>query len=343
MELIADNKDGALAPGAFARVHFQIPPDRNAMTLPADALLFRDSAPEVATVGLDNRIVLKKVRIARDLGSKIEITGGLSRDERIVANPPNSIGEGEEVQVMEAAGEKMPRPSARQRAEGPKDHPKSAEEMAQTAGSRGMKWRTWLAAPIALALGGCDFAPRYAPPSVATPSKFRDEVAGATLPASGDWWLAFHDRTLNELQGQVDAANPDLAAAVAANDVAVARANAALSASYPQVDAVPHFLANKQSANRPLRSANQPTYYGDNLIGAQTAYEVDIWGRVRDLVESANLTPRRVRTRSPTPDSSCMRSLPATTSICAVSTTGEASFRYDRDLSLGVEADPGPP
>jgi outer membrane protein, multidrug efflux system len=152
-----------------------------------------------------------------------------------------------------------------------------------------MKWRPWFAAPIALALGGCDFAPRYAPPSVATPSKFKDETAGGgTLPASGEWWLSFHDRTLDELQAQVDAANPDLAAAVAANDAAVARANAALSAAYPQVDAVPHFLANKQSANRPLRSANQPTYYGDNLIGAQTSYEIDIWGRVRDLVNSAN-------------------------------------------------------
>jgi outer membrane protein, multidrug efflux system len=152
-----------------------------------------------------------------------------------------------------------------------------------------MKWRPWLAAPIAVALGGCDFAPRYAPPSVSLPPGFKDETkSGGALPATGEWWLAFNDRTLNELQAQVDAANPDLAAAVAANDAAVARANAALSSAYPQVDASPHFLANKQSANRPLRSANQPTYYGDNLIGAQTAYEVDIWGRVRDLVASAN-------------------------------------------------------
>jgi outer membrane protein, multidrug efflux system len=154
-----------------------------------------------------------------------------------------------------------------------------------------MKWRPWLAAPIALALGGCDFAPRYAPPSVAMPSKFKDEMTGGgTLPASGVWWLAFRDPTLNELQAQVDAANPDLAAAVAANEAAVARANAALSNAYPQINGVPHFLANKQSANRPLRSADQPTYYGDNLIGAQTSYEIDIWGRVRDIVASANAT-----------------------------------------------------
>ena len=58
------------------------------MRLPASALLFRDNTLEVPTVGLDNRITLKKVRIARDLGSEVEITGGLGQDERIVANAP---------------------------------------------------------------------------------------------------------------------------------------------------------------------------------------------------------------------------------------------------------------
>jgi len=154
-----------------------------------------------------------------------------------------------------------------------------------------MKWRPWLAAPIAFALGGCDFAPRYAPPAVAVPAKFKDATAEArTLSAAGMWWLTFRDRTLNDLQAQVDAANPNLAAAVAANDAAVARANAALSSAYPQVHSVDHFLANKQSLNRPLRSASQPLYYGDNLLGAQTSYEIDIWGRVRDIVNSANAT-----------------------------------------------------
>ncbi len=119
VELIADNKDGALSPGAFARVRFEIPPDPNALRLPASALLFRENTMEVATVGLDNRIALKKVHIARDLGTEVEITGGLSQDERIVANPPDSIGDGEEVRVMEAAGEKTqgpPGPQGRGRA-----------------------------------------------------------------------------------------------------------------------------------------------------------------------------------------------------------------------------------
>ena len=56
VELIADNADGALFPGAFARVHFQFPPDPNAVRVPANALIFRDNAVEVAVVGPDDRV-----------------------------------------------------------------------------------------------------------------------------------------------------------------------------------------------------------------------------------------------------------------------------------------------
>ncbi len=83
VELLADNKDGLLAPGAFARVHFVIPPDPNALRVPASAIMFRDNSAQVA-VALDNRIALKKVRILRDLGTEVEIAGGLSQDEHVV-------------------------------------------------------------------------------------------------------------------------------------------------------------------------------------------------------------------------------------------------------------------
>ena len=136
VELIADNKDGALSPGAFARVHFEIPPDPNAIRLPASALLFRNNALDVATVGPDDRIFLKKVRIARDLGTEVEIIGGLSQDERIVANPADSIGDGEEVRVTEAAGQKTLGSSAQQRVEEPDARSKTAE-MAQTGREQG--------------------------------------------------------------------------------------------------------------------------------------------------------------------------------------------------------------
>jgi RND family efflux transporter MFP subunit len=135
VELLADNKDGLLAPGAFTRVHFQIPPDPNTLTVPASALMYRDTAPKVATVGADNHIVLKEVQVERDLGTVVEITG-LSPDARVVANPPDSIADGEEVRVMEAAGEKTPAPAQRQGAVRPRN-PESADETAQTGRDHG--------------------------------------------------------------------------------------------------------------------------------------------------------------------------------------------------------------
>jgi outer membrane protein, multidrug efflux system len=152
-----------------------------------------------------------------------------------------------------------------------------------------MKVRLWLTASIALALGGCDFAPRYALPAMALSAQFKHATAeGAALPADEKWWSAFRDATLDKLQAEVDVANPDLAAAIASNEAEQARAQAALSGLLPNADAIGHISANKQSNNRPLRSSGQPTYFGDNLIGAQASYEVDLWGRVRNIAGSAN-------------------------------------------------------
>jgi len=154
-----------------------------------------------------------------------------------------------------------------------------------------MKLQLWLLASTACALGGCDLAPRYAPPHMSLPAKFKDAPPdGAELPANGAWWRSFRDRTLDDLEAQVDAANPTLAAAIAANEVAAQRALQAAAGLLPQIDAIGQITANKQSNHRPLRGANEPNYYGNNVLGAQVSYEIDIWGRVRNLVKAANLT-----------------------------------------------------
>ena len=129
VELIADNRDGALSPGAFARVHFQLPPDPNAITIPATALMFRDNAVEVATLGVSNHVLLKKVRIARDFGSEVEIAGGLSADERIVANPPELIGDGDEVQLADHSNASHSAPAGQQGAGAERT---TTHEMAET-------------------------------------------------------------------------------------------------------------------------------------------------------------------------------------------------------------------
>ena len=135
VELLADNKDGALFPGAFTRVHFQLPPDANAVLVPASALIYRDNAIQVGVLGPNNRVSLKKVQIARDLGTEVEITSGLSEDEQIVANPPDSIGDGEEVRLMDAQIEKPSSSAGQQGVEGKPSS--SAPELAASQRGRG--------------------------------------------------------------------------------------------------------------------------------------------------------------------------------------------------------------
>ena len=135
VELIADNKDGALFPGAFARVHFQIPSDPNAVRVPASALIYRGDAIQVGVLGPDNRVSLRKVQIARDLGTEVEITSGLTEDERIVANPSDSIGDGEEVRIMAAEADNPASATGRQGAQ--RERSNGSRELAASERGRG--------------------------------------------------------------------------------------------------------------------------------------------------------------------------------------------------------------
>jgi hypothetical protein len=54
----------------------------------------------VATVGPDSRIVMKRITIGRDLGNSVEVSTGLSRDDRVVNNPPDSLEQGNVVHVL---------------------------------------------------------------------------------------------------------------------------------------------------------------------------------------------------------------------------------------------------
>jgi RND family efflux transporter MFP subunit len=102
VELLADNADGALSPGSFARVHFELPPDKQTIRIPASALLYRNNQIEVGVVDPEGHVTLKAVRIARDLGDEVEISSGLNESERVVVNPPDSINPGETVRIMDA-------------------------------------------------------------------------------------------------------------------------------------------------------------------------------------------------------------------------------------------------
>jgi multidrug efflux system membrane fusion protein len=103
IELQIDNSDGALKPGEYAQVKFDLPADASAIRVPASALQFRDAGMSVAVLGPGDRAVIKPVTIAHDLGSFVEIATGLSPQDRVIDNPPDSLRAGDQVRIASAA------------------------------------------------------------------------------------------------------------------------------------------------------------------------------------------------------------------------------------------------
>jgi RND family efflux transporter MFP subunit len=108
MELIVDNAAGEMMPGDYASIHLQMAAVAHALSLPSSALIFDAKGLSVATVGADNRVLLKPVSIERDLGSIIELASGLSPTDRVIEIPPDGIGNGALVRLAAAApGDKV--------------------------------------------------------------------------------------------------------------------------------------------------------------------------------------------------------------------------------------------
>jgi len=99
IELQADNPNDTLWPGAYTEVHFHIPSNPNVLRIPATALVFGQDGLRVATVGPDNIVVSKTVRVGRNLGKEVEVVSGLSMEDKIIDSPQESLTAGEKVQI----------------------------------------------------------------------------------------------------------------------------------------------------------------------------------------------------------------------------------------------------
>lgn len=99
VELQGDNSDGKLLGGAYCRVDFQIPGDPNMVRLPATALMPVNRGVQVAVLGDGNKVVLKSVQLGRDFGDSVEVTAGLTPQDRVIDSPPETLRTGDTVEL----------------------------------------------------------------------------------------------------------------------------------------------------------------------------------------------------------------------------------------------------
>lgn len=113
-EVDVDNKDGALLPGMYATVTFDLPRTVSSVFVPGEALSFRSDGTTVEVVDAQNVVHVRKVAVGHDYGAIIEIVTGLTAGDRVVVNPSDATVEGAQVNpvaVSRAAGSLAPVPS----------------------------------------------------------------------------------------------------------------------------------------------------------------------------------------------------------------------------------------
>ena len=154
-----------------------------------------------------------------------------------------------------------------------------------------------LAALTAALLSACSMAPAYERQAVAVPETFKElgpwaVAAPQEAVPRGAWWRVFNDPDLDRLEAQAAEANPTLAAATVAYAQARALAAQAQVSVFPDIGGTALATRTRRSDNAPLRGTNGDipngaSEFSTRSLGAAIAWEVDLWGRLRNIAAVA--------------------------------------------------------
>jgi NodT family efflux transporter outer membrane factor (OMF) lipoprotein len=140
------------------------------------------------------------------------------------------------------------------------------------------------------ALTACSLAPDYKTPETPSPAAFKEVGDWAKAQPTDEiphdvFWKIFKDQELDALEDKVTNANQNLKIALAQYEEARAAVTVANADFYPTVTADSSATRQRLSGNVANRAPIK--YYNDFLLGADTSYELDLWGRVRNAVTAA--------------------------------------------------------
>jgi multidrug efflux system outer membrane protein len=148
--------------------------------------------------------------------------------------------------------------------------------------------RSYVASVAGVLLAGCKIGPDYHRPPVDVPTAYRHEPAQAAATANVDWWTQFDDPVLNQLIAEGLAHNKSIKIAAANVEQASAVLTSTRSPLFPQLNyqaAGGRFRFSQNGTSALPSDLSNPTNAYQVLAGA--SWELDLWGRIRRLTESA--------------------------------------------------------
>jgi NodT family efflux transporter outer membrane factor (OMF) lipoprotein len=147
----------------------------------------------------------------------------------------------------------------------------------------------WSGAALTLLLGACSLAPPLKTPDIPTAAAYK-EIGPWTQAQPADrlprdsWWTLYDNAELDELQKNLIAGSPTLAAALANYAQARALSDQARAGLFPTLSANASVTRNRESIHAPLRTSTLRTYFDANTVGGSVSYELDLWGQIRNEV-----------------------------------------------------------
>jgi RND family efflux transporter MFP subunit len=99
VELTVDNSKEEILAGGYAEVRFAEAKMESALTLPANALLFRVEGPQIGVVNDEGKVELRTVKLGRDFGQTLEILTGVDPKDSVIVNPADSLASGATVSI----------------------------------------------------------------------------------------------------------------------------------------------------------------------------------------------------------------------------------------------------
>jgi outer membrane protein, multidrug efflux system len=130
--------------------------------------------------------------------------------------------------------------------------------------------------------------PDYHRPAVTVPAAFQYAPAQVAATANTEWWLQFDDPVLSQLIAEGLANNKDIKIAAANVEQAAGVLTSTRSPLFPQLNYQGAASRNRISESGPSplpRGVSNPINAYQVLAGA--SWEIDLWGRIRRLTESA--------------------------------------------------------
>ncbi|KXV02944.1 RND transporter [Caballeronia megalochromosomata] len=152
---------------------------------------------------------------------------------------------------------------------------------------------------FAMLAAGCTVGPDYHRPMVSVPATWKSldgwtaaRPDAATLP-KGDWWTAFHDPLLDELEPQVAVSNQSARQSLANYQEALAEVRLARASLFPTLGVTGSATRQRASTSNATNTAafsSHRTVNNAASLEGEVSWAPDFWGEVRRSIEQSAAT-----------------------------------------------------